>query len=217
MTTNITNMPTTETLAKSLFIPLYPDSDHPGVSLVLRSFLKVQDVPVDLEWIRSHYRSEDTVLVRIPTSWAESWGENVILPVSFERCTVEQLAEAVRAFFKEPDALAPCPDCGAMTWNRKHYPSKYRDQRCSPCWFKAFNAEWEEKAKVAQAKAAKRDAQMKAKGFTHKLKAVVHPKAGGDDYVLEAYLPKAPAAGEIETLLRRRRSAILNDYAVTPL
>lgn len=217
MDNSLTRNMNTSTLAKPLFTDRDPQTKFPGVHLVLRNLIQVQGVPVDVEWVRSHYKAIDTVLVRIPTSWVESWGENVTLPVPFDSCTLEQLEDAVRGFFKHPDALSKCPKCGALTYNRKHYPSEYRDDDCSPCWFKAAQARWDKAAKAQEARDKKKDAKKLAEGYTHKLRAVVHPAAGGDDYVIEGYMPAPPKPREVEAILRKRKSAILNDYVVKDL
>ena len=70
--------------------------------------------------------------------------------------------------------------------------------------------------KKEDAKIARRDKQMKRKGMVVRVEAWVHPDEG-DDYMVDIYYSSRPAAAEIETVLRDKGSAVLNDYRVVAL
>ncbi len=61
----------------------------------------------------------------------------------------------------------------------------------------------------------KDDKTRKAKGYTHRLDACIHPKHGGDDYLTTTYFVGAPTEAQIAKILRS--SEVKNDYAVTEL
>lgn len=85
-------------------------------------------------------------------------------------------------------------------------------------WERA-QAEFEREDAKRQVKEARRkalaDARHKANGYTHKFLACIHPKAGGDDYFVEAYCVGVPNDASIAKLLAR--SAVKTDYKVTAL
>lgn len=198
------------TLAKVAFShhdPKNPQFQH----LVARGLITIQGTPIDVEWLHQHYASDQTVLLRLPSSWGEAWGEDIRLSKPFNEISLEELKADINAYFKEPDALSACPKCGAMTWNRKHYPSQYRDERCSNCWMEAFSKRMAAQEAKATAKAAARDAEKKREGFTHKTLMWVHPLRG-DDFQLEMYCKGAPTAAEIQSILKSRKSQVLTDH-----
>ena len=66
----------------------------------------------------------------------------------------------------------------------------------------------------ADAKIAKRDKRMKAKGYTHKITAWIHPPTGSD-YCIDHYIQRKPTKAEIAKLLIK--SEIKDDFAVFEL
>lgn len=65
------------------------------------------------------------------------------------------------------------------------------------------------------AKQAKDDKKYKAKGYTHRVDAVIHPTSGGDDYMTSTYYAGKPTEKDIAKLLRS--SEVKDDYKVTEL
>jgi hypothetical protein len=63
----------------------------------------------------------------------------------------------------------------------------------------------------------KLDAKYKAQGFTHRLVAWVHPLTGGDDYSVQRYWKTRPADHQVQKILKKAHSAVLNDYCVVEL
>ncbi len=72
----------------------------------------------------------------------------------------------------------------------------------------------EENERVA-AQQQKDDKKYKAKGYTHRLDAWIHPENGGDDYMTVTYFVGAPTEAQIAKVLRS--SEVKNDYTVTEL
>ena len=62
-----------------------------------------------------------------------------------------------------------------------------------------------------------RDAQMRKEGMKYRTTAFVHPKSGGDDYIVDIYTEHPPTKEEIHKHLKQRNSAIFDDYEVYPL
>jgi hypothetical protein len=200
-------------LVKTLFGE--PPADAPGRQMVLKDYLEVSGVLVSFEHTYACY-DQCRVHARIP-GCRESWGMDIPLPAHYDYCTVAQFDKAVLDFFNRfDDPLVKCsnPACQNMTWNRKHFPSQYRDTRCSTCWFENFNAEHEiEAAKEVEA-GKRKDREMKAKGFTHAIDAWIHP-GGGDDYTIVVYLNREPTKGDIAKALRQ--SIVKTDYSTRAL
>lgn len=72
-----------------------------------------------------------------------------------------------------------------------------------------------EEEERAAAEQTRDDKKYKAKGYTHRLNAYVHPEHGGDDYMTVTYFAGAPKKAQIDKILRS--SAVKDDYAVTEL
>ncbi len=120
--------------------------------------------------------------------------------------------EDVQGMLERGLTLGACVACG-----KPHLvnPDSNRGENCNTCFTARITAEYDQAAAKERDKQAKRDAKMKAKGFTHKVIAWVH--GGGDDKQVEMYTQGAPSAADIKTRLRKLGSRILNDYTVTPL
>ena len=114
------------------------------------------------------------------------------------------------------DALTvgACDKCG-----RPHLvnPDSNRGETCEECFVTAIIAELKmEQAKEDKRKAAE-DAKMKVKGYRYKTVAWVHPSAGGDDYQVVMYTVKRPLKAEVQAMLKKKRSSILDDYNIAKL
>lgn len=114
------------------------------------------------------------------------------------------------------DALMPCPRCAGPAVNRSKFPSQYRNELCEPCWQEDFRKECAQMEEAEQQREAAEDAALKAKGYTHKIVAWVHPPSG-DDYQLVMHSVGALTDAEIMEQLRKKRSTVLNDYKQTAL
>lgn len=174
-----------------------------GRQRVLEGRYVVHGVPVLIEQTDTCY---DPTLVhaRLPGDMGESWGMDIKLPVHFKLATVEQLDAAVKALFdRYADPFAPCPKCGQQTWNRKRFPSIYRDERCGDCWhadFKKQMAAWQT-AELSAQRAA--DVQQYHEGMRWRTSCWVHPRAG-DDFPADLYTVERLTATEAEAALRRK-------------
>lgn len=148
----------------------------------------VQATPVTLEHTEACVR-QAVVHARLPGDSRESWGMDIPLPAHIKLTTVEQLDAAVTGFFNRwPDPLKPCPVCSQMTWNRAHFPSEYRDDRCGDCWFKDFDEKCAKWAVEAQDALDLQDIAQYHKGMRWRVSCIVHP-GGGDDFIVDIYSP----------------------------
>ena len=108
----------------------------------------------------------------------------------------------------------PCKTCGHThlfnpTSNRKH--------ECEKCFVGKINAKIADYEKQAAEKLKKQDTRLKKKGFRFRVTAWIHPKAGGDDRMVDYYYPTKPTKTVIQTALKDAGSAILDDYQIVEL
>jgi hypothetical protein len=161
---------------------------HPGERFthVLDGRFVVQGTPVVIVHSDNCY-DQRLVHARLPGDRRESWGMDIMLPTAFQKATVYQLDEAVTGFFnKHKEPLAPCPNCGQMTWNRKVFPSAYRDARCGDCWYSAFDMQMNELRRMAEDEQRTRDVTQYHAGMRWRSTCVIHPQHG-DDLVVDLY------------------------------
>lgn len=186
-----------------------PPADARGTDRKLVDYLEVQGVMVTLEHTYANC-NQNSVQARIPNC-QENWGHAVPLSRPFAEITVAQFDRDVLAHFNaHDDPLVPCPNCGTMTWNRKHYPSEYRDERCSKCWFEAFNARQQKAHERELAALAKRDRKQHAAGMRLRYSCWVHPSRG-DDFQLDVYTNATDP--QIGAKLKRKYRAVLVEVA----
>lgn len=78
-----------------------------------------------------------------------------------------------------------------------------------------FDAEFAEEDARFTAQQKEDDKKHKAKGYTHRVDAWIHPAQGGDDYQTTTYFVGEPKKADIAALLRS--SEVKDDYSVTKL
>lgn len=109
--------------------------------------------------------------------------------------------------------IVPCSTCGAPAFDPKTCTTN-RAGECETCFLRRLREDFEREdlpSRIRELKGdIKRAEQHKAKGFTHHLLSMIHPTAG-DDYAVEFYWKAEPKPVEIEALLKKRGSEILND------
>ena len=106
------------------------------------------------------------------------------------------------------------PGCHKKAFHPDHESN--RQGECEHCFMTKLQVRVDAEQKKEDAKIARRDKQMKRKGMVVRVEAWVHPDEG-DDYMVDIYYSSRPAAAEIETVLRDKGSAVLNDYRVVAL
>lgn len=113
--------------------------------------------------------------------------------------------------------IQPCKNSGCN--NPAFHPDheSNRAGECEHCFMAKLNAEFAAEQKKENAKIARRDKRMKQKGMVARVEAWIHPKQGGDDYMVDIYYATQPSTAEIETQLKRKGSSILNDYRIITL
>jgi hypothetical protein len=119
---------------------------------------------------------------------------------------VVALAEQVR--------LCPCTRCKSPAIDD---PKSNRAGLCEKCFMGDLDARYQKARQKEEGKEAAQNAKAKKQGYLFKTVAVVHPKNGGDDYRVFWYSATAPTAAEVADILRKRRSAVLDDYATAAL
>lgn len=82
-------------------------------------------------------------------------------------------------------------------------------------WAQA-QAEFAEQDRKLAAADARRVASRKAKGYTHRMLAWVHPRAGSD-FQIEAWFKSEPTRPEVVAILRKQGSVLFDDFKVETL
>jgi antirestriction protein ArdC len=108
---------------------------------------------------------------------------------------------------------APCPRCSTPAFDPATVGTN-RAGLCEGCCLGDLNAKSAAAWDAEQRRMAERDARMKRKGMTVRVTAWIHPADGGDDYQADWYFKTRPTTRMVETLLRRKRSACLDDYQI---
>lgn len=114
--------------------------------------------------------------------------------------------------------IEKCPQCGLRwCWSKDphpahQWPGKRHDVLCEACRlekiYKEYAAEVAKEAKLEKIE----DAKQRKAGFTHKTEAWIHPKKGGDDYRVNWYSRGEMSEQEIKALLRKKGSAVVDDW-----
>lgn len=140
-------------------------------------------------------------------------GGNVLVhdkSIPFSEATIEQaraMAEKVR--------VCKCSCCDRPAFDPSTAQTN-RNGQCKKCFMDNLNAEFAAEQKKIDDKLKRKDKSMKAKGFTHRVEAWVHPFHGGDDYQVSIWMQN-PTAQMIRGELKRQGSSVLTDYTVIVL
>jgi hypothetical protein len=191
-------------------LDLFKEGGRPHI---LEGRYVVQATPITLEHTDA-CSNQRVVQARLPGDSRESWGTDIPVPGDVHLLSVEELDKAVLDFFNRwPDALAPCPACGTMTWNRKHFHSAYRDEKCGDCWFKAFDEEMEKMRLQDLDEQRQQDIAQYHNGMRYRTSAVIHPK-NGDDFFVDLFTAERLTTEQARAELRRKyRDAALIEVA----
>ena len=131
--------------------------------------------------------------------------------LSYKKAQASDL-EAMLASVK----VCKCKKCGKPAFD----PSTVETNRageCEACFMAELQKQFDKENAKEKAKVAKMDAKRKLQGYTHKVVAWVHPEEGGDDYQMVMYTAGKPSDDTITKELKKRKSAVLNDFQVTVL
>jgi hypothetical protein len=137
---------------------------------------------------------------------------------SFANSSLLEVHALVESFKRRlvDGGLVPCPECGALSWNRAVFPTPSRDPRCENCRRREQRAIWAAYKDAPRAEAALHDLEMARKGFTHCFEGTVHPRKGSDR-LLTIYLREAMSAADAQALLKDHGCRLQNDYEVREL
>lgn len=146
------------------------------------------------------------------------WSEELVYQKPFANCSPLDAQSLIESFKKRlaGGGLAPCPECGARTWNRAVFPSASRDARCENCWRREWRAKWSDYRDLAQVEQAIHDLEMARKGFTHRLDGQVHPGRGAVRQ-LTLFLRAEISEAEAAALLKQQGCKVQDDYQLRAL
>jgi hypothetical protein len=153
-----------------------------------------------------------------PCSWMyKHYGLQVRVSLEGDNCNAVSeflLDKGYEATAMTKDEMATSAKAMVEDWLAKNGTDPLHSRLES--WKKAkaaFEADIEKTNKRHATASARRDKRYKAKGFTHRVNAIIHGE--GDDYETVAYFAGTPNDAQIAKLLRE--SAVKNDYVVTEL
>jgi hypothetical protein len=126
----------------------------------------------------------------------------------FAKCTVADF-EALLVNIE----VRPCPRCATGV---RLVGSRDDTDLCERCFLQDLDRSFAALLAREQAGEAIADRRARARGYTHKVSAWVHPHAG-DDYQIVFYSTGEPSAATAHAQLRKERSVRLDDYTVQAL
>lgn len=110
--------------------------------------------------------------------------------------------------------IIACKECGEPAFDPSAVETN-RNGLCEKCFMDDLNKEFKKESEKERKKVAYRDAKKKAEGFTHRITAWIH--AGGDDRQVDFYTNAEPTKKQIQALIRKEGSRVLDDYTVQVL
>jgi hypothetical protein len=110
--------------------------------------------------------------------------------------------------------LCSCSLCGEPAIDPST-ASTNRGGKCEKCFIKALDEEFKADLAKQEARLRKQDAKQKAKGFTHRIEAWIHP-ANGDDFQISVWMVN-PTTEAIQSVLKKQKSTVLTDYQLIEL
>ncbi|WP_426158087.1 hypothetical protein [Pseudomonas sp. TSRC2-2] len=110
--------------------------------------------------------------------------------------------------------VLPCKVCQKPAFDPSSC-STNRDGKCESCFMTELNASFEKATKKAEDKLKRDDAKFKARGYTHRVQAWIHPPRGSD-YELMMWMIN-PTPEEITAELKKKKSADPTDYKLIEL
>lgn len=142
--------------------------------------------------------------------WGSVFSTELGKRLSFEEATEADIDRMVTelVYIAEPCA------CGNPRMLVKGDTSN-RGEKCEACFLKALNDQYEKDVEKQRKKTAKQDLNMAIEGYTHKMIAWIHPKRGGDDYMVDVYFRGTPTEADIQRHLKSSHEK--NDYRIEEL
>jgi hypothetical protein len=151
-------------------------------------------------WMHANYGMQ--MSIGFPESKVNAEKEFLRWDTLYADCTAQECQDKLIAFAKEggEDIIAKAI-------------AEWKKARAA---FEVGHAQHLKKQAAAEARA---DAKALKDGFTFKFRAVIHPKAGGDDSMIGGYHvgPREEVQAYLLKTLKRRGSAVLDDFVITPL
>lgn len=159
-----------------------------------------------------------------PCSWMYP-GHGLQIQVVLEETGARGFARIDTPFEKATEAdieamlggyqITACARCGGPRFAYEEHQGN-RGELCERCFMSDLNAELKKAQEKEQRTVARRDANHKKKGYTHRVTAWVHPPRGSD-YQIDVYYKGEPSKADIHAVLREKRSAELDQYTVVAL
>ncbi|POA78654.1 hypothetical protein [Pseudomonas sp. DP16D-R1] len=139
-------------------------------------------------------------------------GGNTI--VSRKDIPIETATEQDCQALMETVKVLPCKTCQKPAFDPSTCRTN-RDGECESCFMAKLNAEFEKDMKKEDDKLKRDDAKYKARGYTHRVHAWIHPPSGSD-YELMMWMIN-PTPEQITAELKKKKSADTTDYKLIEL
>jgi hypothetical protein len=181
-----------------------PDLKHLSLERVVDD-VKVTANVAPCSWMYPRYGLQ--VMLRLPSGAVASVHRKSI---PFDKATEADVRSTLDSV-----TLDKCRLCGQPAF-APAFLHVDRDGQCEACFAAKIRAEYSASEEEAAKALAAQDAEMKGRGYTHRVEAFIHPANGGDDYPLRVYMSE-PTEAEVRTHLQRQGSCDTDDYRLVPL
>lgn len=111
--------------------------------------------------------------------------------------------------------LGDCVKCGGITFDPATV-NNYKSQCCHACFMAEIRQALTKENELVQKRIERMDKQHKAKGYTHRVTAWVHPE-NGSDVNIDFWTKKEPTQAEVAQTLKEQGSVVLDDYIIVAL
>ncbi|NUM60360.1 MAG: hypothetical protein HUU56_17150 [Bdellovibrionaceae bacterium] len=164
----------------------------------------VVSIPVDDYW---HFL-ENGFALRFFDTRGGYW--DVSLETPLNKIKKKNIIKYIKRCEKFLD-LEECCACNNKAFLRF---SAYGDKVCSKCSIKSHKKLNQEIKIIEKQRESLRFKKYKLKGKNYVLKAWIHPKKSGDDFLIEKAFKVKPTQTQIKALMKKEKSSVENDWTI---
>lgn len=135
--------------------------------------------------------------------------------VSFEKSLRKLKKTEIGTYLKRSEKyldLEVCPACNHKAF--LSFNASCDAKVCSLCETKSYIQMNKQMVNIEKKKTRELYAIYKRKGYSYVLNAWIHPKKGGNDFFYRKFFTVKPTKAQIELILKKKKSAIINDYNI---
>lgn len=137
--------------------------------------------------------------------------------VSFPTPLIKIKKKDITKYIKRSEKFLDLERCCSCNQKAFLSLSAYSDKVCSKCYIKSYKKLNQEMILIEKERESLRFKKYKLKGSKYVLKAWVHPKKGGDDFLIEKAFKIKPTLKQIKALMKKEKSAVENDWTIVKI